>query len=79
MVGALWTKEEEDYFWKHVVPNSPKRLGDDVANHPGRSWAELGEIMLAAMTAKLGANNLPRPEYSDKCMCMYLVFFPFGL
>jgi hypothetical protein len=79
MVGTLWTKEEEAYFWKDVVPNSLKRLGADIVNHQGRGWEELGEIMLAEITAKFGPANLPRDQYSKTYICMYLVCFPFNL
>ncbi|KAK4236912.1 hypothetical protein C8A03DRAFT_35184 [Achaetomium macrosporum] len=29
MGGKIWSKEEENIFWKELLSHSPKRLGDD--------------------------------------------------
>lgn len=76
MVGNHWTEEEEKFFWNHVVPNSNRRLGADVANLQERSWGELGRIMHAEMTVLFAPEEAPRKQYSSACMSMYLVFFP---
>ncbi|KAI0023531.1 hypothetical protein F4780DRAFT_786247 [Xylariomycetidae sp. FL0641] len=48
MGGKVWTAAEERYFWRTVIPQSPKRLGVDRAR-PEMSWAQLARTMQIAM------------------------------
>jgi hypothetical protein len=44
MGGRHWSAEEEDYFWKTIIPKSPKRQGIR-RNDPKMSWEELAAEM----------------------------------
>ncbi|PHH53645.1 hypothetical protein CFIMG_001486RA [Ceratocystis fimbriata CBS 114723] len=48
MVGKQWSPGEEKFFWKKIVPRSPKRLGIHRLN-PEDSWDHLAEIMQRSM------------------------------
>ncbi|KAM0335662.1 hypothetical protein ACHAQA_000711 [Verticillium albo-atrum] len=48
MGGKTWSLEEEQIFWRKIVPYSQKRVGKDRSNKE-KSWPELTEDMFAYM------------------------------
>ncbi|SPN98996.1 uncharacterized protein DNG_02035 [Cephalotrichum gorgonifer] len=51
MAGKTWSKEEEDYYWTHIIPFSRRRKGLGLAN-PELTFKQLGEKMQAALGDK---------------------------
>ncbi|KAK3327260.1 hypothetical protein B0T19DRAFT_157745 [Cercophora scortea] len=48
MGGRVWSAQEEEMFWKKIIPHSPKRLGVSRSN-PEKTWVELAEEMTRLM------------------------------
>lgn len=63
MGGKSWSKEEEDYFWVHIIPFSHVRRGPHLA-HPEQSFAQLGRKMQDAF------GSLARRSYTGVCLGM---------
>ncbi|KEZ39606.1 Phosphatidylglycerophosphatase [Scedosporium apiospermum] len=61
MGGKSWSKEEEDYFWVHIIPFSHVRRGPHLA-HPEQSFAQLGRKMQDAF------GSLARRSYTGVCL-----------
>lgn len=47
MAGKTWSKQEEEYFWLHIIPFSRRRRGLDLTN-PELSFQQLAEKMQEA-------------------------------
>ncbi|XXH00139.1 hypothetical protein Hte_006481 [Hypoxylon texense] len=63
MVGKVWSKEEEKYFWRVAVQRSAKRRGiADVI--PEVSWDKLAPEMQLAMGRLLEPGEEPRRKYT---------------
>lgn len=71
MGGKIWSREEEEYFWLHLIPHSPKRLGDDLYINEEKDWTWVGEMMTTYMGARA------RRKYTQLCVCkcplLYLI------
>jgi hypothetical protein len=65
MGGKVWSREEEEYFWTILVPQSAKRLGDDIKNNQEQSWEWISEQMAIGMAEKA------RRKYTYLCVCEY--------
>ncbi|KAL1871313.1 hypothetical protein VTK73DRAFT_2109 [Phialemonium thermophilum] len=53
MGGKHWTKEEEGYYWNHIIPFSSKRVGLDKVRNKEKSW----DLLAQEMTAKFGTTH----------------------
>ncbi|KAL2151924.1 hypothetical protein VTH82DRAFT_5108 [Thermothelomyces myriococcoides] len=62
MGGKIWSREEEEYFWLHLIPHSPKRLGDDLYINEEKDWTWVGEMMTTYMGARA------RRKYTQLCV-----------
>jgi hypothetical protein len=64
MGGKIWSKEEEDAFWRTIIPRSPKRLGTDQLNDE-ETWDELAEVLTKIM------GDDARRKYTALSLCAY--------
>lgn len=73
MTGKVWSEKEERYFWKVVIPRSPKRIlvkdkKETKVEHGlavGLSWDELAAEMNEALKEDA------RREYKGAALCKY--------
>lgn len=74
MGGKVWSAEEEEVFWKQLIPHSPKRLGKDLEENEEKSWHWVAEQMDRIM------GDRGRRTYTHLCVCEYLLelFFTFS-
>ncbi|KAK3308735.1 uncharacterized protein B0T15DRAFT_551047 [Chaetomium strumarium] len=57
MGGKIWSVEEEQIFWKDLIPHSPKRLDEDFHNNKEKPWAWVAAEMSKRVT-------VPRRKYT---------------
>ena len=67
MGGKTWSREEEVYFWTHVIPNSPARVNTIL--RPEKEWDVLADEMTGAMGSKA------RRVYTKLGLCTLASFF----
>ncbi|KAK5662943.1 hypothetical protein OQA88_6355 [Cercophora sp. LCS_1] len=72
MGGALWKKEEEKIFWKHIVPFCKQRLPEHECYGPVVPWSELAiKMQRLAGHILVGRKNEPR-DYTETCLSEHL-------
>ena len=68
MGGKTWSLEEEKLFWIQMIPQSCKRLGEDIEKNEERPW----EWIAQEMQMRMGPNA--RRKYTYLCICEYSNF-----
>ncbi|KAK0739547.1 hypothetical protein B0T21DRAFT_409892 [Apiosordaria backusii] len=66
--GKAWTRREEYIFWKKLVPESKKRLGDDIENNKEREWGWVAREMQRRMKEYLKPGEPDRRNYTGLAM-----------
>lgn len=69
MGGKVWSKEEEQVFWTHMMVQSPKRLAADQERFSEKSWEQIAQEMTEIMGDKA------RRKYTSLGVCEYTACF----
>jgi len=63
MVNPNWSKEEEQVYWKRLIPKGPKAIGLDKLRSEPNTWKDLAEEMTRIM------GNDAKRKYGPLGMC----------